>query len=82
MGLECRNGEKLDEMKPHHIYVFNVNPDGSLGPRRFFAAIGIYDGKTQGLGVPDGIKVDTRGRVYTGSVDGVQGTSPLKYFCS
>lgn len=60
-------------MKPHHIYVFTVYSDGSLGTRRLFAAVGMYDGKTQALGAPNGIKVDTHGNVYIGSTDGVQG---------
>ena len=60
-------------MKPHHIYVFTVYSDGSLGSRRLFAAVGVYDGKTQALGVPNGIKLDTHGNVYIGSTDGVQG---------
>lgn len=60
-------------MKPHHIYAFTVYSDGSLGSRRTFAAVGVYDRKGQTLGVPNGIKVDIQGNVYIGSIDGVQG---------
>ncbi|KAG0565869.1 hypothetical protein KC19_7G019300 [Ceratodon purpureus] len=70
-GSKYGNG-KRDEIKPHHIYVFPVYSDGSLGTRRLFAAVGVYDRKTQALGVPNGIKVDTHGNVYIGSTDGVQ----------
>lgn len=46
---------------------------GFLYNRRLFASIGVYDGSSPGLGIPDGIKVDTMGRVYVGTVDGIQG---------
>jgi hypothetical protein len=68
----CRFGDEFDPLKHHHIYVFDILPDGSLGSRRLFASVGMYDGSSPGLGVPDGIKIDTKGRVYVGSPDGVQ----------
>lgn len=57
----------------HHIYVYELRRDGTLSGRRLFASVGIYDGSAPGLGLPDGIKVDTKGRIYVGSPDGVQG---------
>lgn len=44
-----------------------------LSSRRLLASVGMYDGSAPGLGLPDGIKVDTKGRIYIGSPDGVQG---------
>ncbi|CAK9870190.1 unnamed protein product [Sphagnum jensenii] len=71
-GFETGFGDEFDPLKHHHIYVFDILPDGSLGSRRLFASVGMYDGSSPGLGVPDGIKIDTKGRVYVGSPDGVQ----------
>ena len=88
---------ELDTTKRHHIFVYEVYEDGTLSGRRLFASVGVYDGSSPGLGVPDGIKVDTKGRVYIGTPDGVQGKSrcypsliiqnskrvrkPLPFFC-
>jgi len=63
---------QFDVTKPHSITVFDVGADGLLCNRRVFASVGVYDGSSPGLGIPDGIKVDTEGRVYTGTLDGVQ----------
>lgn len=63
----------FDTSKRHHIFVYDILRDGTLSSRRLFASVGVYDGTSPGLGIPDGIKVDTEGRVYTGSPDGVQG---------
>uniref|UniRef100_A0A7I4CSZ5 SMP-30/Gluconolactonase/LRE-like region domain-containing protein n=1 Tax=Physcomitrium patens TaxID=3218 RepID=A0A7I4CSZ5_PHYPA len=63
---------KYDATKPHSITVFDVGVDGFLTNRRLFASVGVYDGSYPGLGVPDGIKVDTQERVYVSTVDGVQ----------
>lgn len=57
----------------HHIFVYEVRRDGTLSSRRLLASVGMYDGSPPGLGLPDGIKVDTKGRIYIGSPDGVQG---------
>ncbi len=54
---------------PHHIVAFDVSPDGRhLSGERLFAVT------TPGF--PDGIKVDTEGRVYASSFAGVQVFSP------
>ena len=55
--------------------MYEVRRDGTLSSRRLFASVGIYDGSSPGLGLPDGIKVDTKGHIYVGSPDGVQGVS-------
>lgn len=65
-------GDEFDKTMRHHIYVMEVRRDGTLSGRRLFASVGIYDGSAPGLGLPDGIKVDTKGRLYIGSPDGVQ----------
>jgi sugar lactone lactonase YvrE len=64
---------QYDVTKPHSIYVFDVESDGMLSNRRLFAAVGVYDGSSPGLGIPDGIKVDSKDRVYVATVDGIQG---------
>lgn len=64
---------EFDKTKRHHIFVYEVYEDGTLSGRRLFASVGVYDGSSPGLGVPDGIKVDTKGRIYIGTPDGVQG---------
>ncbi|RIA97536.1 gluconolactonase precursor [Glomus cerebriforme] len=52
-----------DPMKPRTIYAFDVN--GSvLSNRRVFAVVD--------AGIPDGIKLDVNGNVYTGTGDGIQ----------
>ena len=54
---------------PHHIVAFDVTADGRhLTNQRLFAVT------TPGF--PDGIKVDTGGRVYASSFAGVQVFSP------
>lgn len=49
---------------PHHIRAFDVQDGRHLVNNRLFAVIT--------PGIPDGIKVDTEGRVYTSSADSVQ----------
>ncbi len=52
--------------------VYDVQPDGSLKNSRIF-----FDGrKSTGPGLPDGIKVDRHGNLWTGSLDGLQVISP------
>lgn len=63
---------QIDVAKPHSITVFDVGADGFLFNRRLFASVGVYDGSGPGLGIPDGIKVDTMDRVYVATVDGIQ----------
>lgn len=56
-------GGNFDPMKPHTIYAYDVN--GSvLSNRRVFAVIDV--------GIPDGIKIDVKGNVYTATGDGIQ----------
>ena len=54
--------------RPHHIMALDVRAGGQLGDGRVFAAT------TPGF--PDGIKVDSEGRVYASSFAGVQVFSP------
>ncbi len=49
---------------PHHIRAFDVKDDCHLVNNRLFAVVT--------PGVPDGIKIDTDGRVYTSSADSIQ----------
>ena len=61
---ECIGKEERGEFCPHRkIRAFDVAPDGSLSNNRVFA-----DMSSAEPGVPDGMKVDTAGRVFcTGS---------------
>jgi gluconolactonase len=53
---------------PHHVRAFDVHDGRHLRNERLFAVVS--------PGVPDGIKVDVRGRVYTSSATGVQVFTP------
>ena len=53
---------------PHHIVAFDVAESGHLTGARLFAVTA--------PGFPDGIKVDSEGRVYASSFGGVQVFSP------
>ena len=57
-----------DSGRPHHIRVFDVNPDGSLTNGKIFC--------TLDKGVPDGIRTDADGRLWSSAADGVQIFSP------
>jgi gluconolactonase len=49
----------VNDTKRRHIRVFEVNPDGTLTKSRVWAAtVG------EGVGAPDGMKVDARSNVY------------------
>ncbi|KAI5059349.1 hypothetical protein GOP47_0025668 [Adiantum capillus-veneris] len=61
----------VDLTKPHSITVFDVE-GSNLSNRRVFASVAVLDGNFPSIGVPDGIKVDTTGRVYTANQDGIQ----------
>lgn len=50
--------------RPHHVRAFDVVDGRHLRGERLFAVVG--------PGVPDGIKLDVEGRVYTSSATGVQ----------
>jgi len=54
---------------PHHIRAFDVNEGRHLRNERLFAVVS--------PGVPDGIKLDREGRVYTSSGTGVQVFTPV-----
>ena len=53
-----------DSGKPHHIRVFDVQKDGTLANEKVFCVID--------KGVPDGIRCDADGRVWSSAGDGVQ----------
>lgn len=53
---------------PHHVRAFDVHKGRHLRNERLFAVVS--------PGVPDGIKIDTKGRVYTSSGSGVQVFTP------
>jgi gluconolactonase len=53
---------------PHHVRAFDVHEGQYLRNGRLFAVVT--------PGVPDGIKLDTKGRVYTSSASGVQVFTP------
>jgi len=52
-----------DSGKPHHIRVFDVQRDGTLANGRVFCVID--------PGIPDGIRCDTGGRIWSSAGDGV-----------
>ena len=53
-----------DSGKPHHIRVFDVQPNGTLSKGRVFVVID--------KGGPDGIRADEAGRIWSSSGDGAQ----------
>ena len=53
-----------DPRRPHHIKAFDVLPHGRLENERVFAVVE--------PGFPDGLKVDSAGRVYASSFSGVE----------
>lgn len=53
---------------PHHVRAFDVHDGRHLRNERLFAVVS--------PGVPDGIKLDVQGRVYTSSATGVQVFTP------
>lgn len=66
-GLCFSPDEKLlyiaDSGQPHHVRVYDVQSDGSLANGRIFCTID--------PGVPDGIRVDPAGRLFSTAADGV-----------
>jgi gluconolactonase len=58
----------FDPERPHHIKAFDVLDGGQLAGERVFAVVE--------PGFPDGIKVDSAGRVYASSSSGVQVFDP------
>lgn len=57
-----------DSGSPHHIRVFAVGADGALSGGQVFCVID--------RGVPDGIRCDAQGRLYSSAGDGVQIFAP------
>jgi gluconolactonase len=57
-----------DPDRPHHIKAFDVHEHGRLLNQRVFAEVE--------PGFPDGLKVDSEGRVYSSSFSGVQVFAP------
>lgn len=57
-----------DSGTPRHVRVFDVLPDNTLTNNKVFAAIN--------PGNPDGMRVDSAGRLYVTAMDGVQIFSP------
>lgn len=57
-----------DSGQPHHIRVFDVKKDGSLENGKIFCVIE--------KGVPDGIRCDAGGRIWSSASDGVQIFAP------
>jgi gluconolactonase len=71
-GLAFSPDEKrlyiADSGRPRHIRVFDVTPDGTLTAGRVFCTID--------KGVPDGIRCDELGNVWSSAGDGVQIFAP------
>ena len=57
-----------DSGKPHHIRVFDVQPDDTLSGGEVFCVID--------KGVPDGIRCDSHGNIWSSAGDGVQIFAP------
>jgi sugar lactone lactonase YvrE len=69
-GLAFSPDEKVlyvaDSSRRSHIQAFDVRPDGTLANMRLFATL-----KAKDPGVPDGLKVDTQGNVWSTGPGGV-----------
>lgn len=57
-----------DSGKPRHLRMFDVQPDGTLKDAKVFCEID--------RGVPDGIRCDAQGRIYSSAGDGVHIFAP------
>ncbi|CAM2147081.1 gluconolactonase [Pararobbsia alpina] len=62
------SGSSHYEDGPHHIRVFDVRPDGTLANGRVFVEVS--------PGLPDGMRIDEYGNVWTSAEDGVHCYSP------
>lgn len=60
--------DREDDSLNHHIVAYDVSDDGALSNERVFAEIS--------PGVPDGLKVDEHGNVWTSSDSGLQVFNP------
>lgn len=68
-GLAFSPDERLlyiDDSSRRHIRVFEVQPDGSLGNDRLFCSMDVPQ-----TGLPDGMKVDAEGRIYSTAAGGI-----------
>ena len=73
--LELPSDERrlyIDDTNRMHIRVFDVSPEGDLSNGRVFAEMQPTDDE----GVPDGLKVDSAGKVYCTGPGGVQVFDP------
>ncbi|MDA1095561.1 MAG: SMP-30/gluconolactonase/LRE family protein [Acidobacteria bacterium] len=68
--LYVTNGGPMPERRK--IFAYDVHADGTVSNRRLFLDL---TGE-QGLGGPDGVKVDSRGNVYSAATGGVWIASP------
>jgi gluconolactonase len=57
-----------DSGKPRHVRIYDVSPDNSTGNGRLFCKID--------KGVPDGMRVDQNGRLWSSAGDGIQIFAP------
>ncbi len=57
-----------DSGAPHHIRVFDVQDDGTLTGNRVFCTVDV--------GIPDGMRCDVEGRLYTSAGDGIHIFTP------
>ena len=65
----CSGDGSWAPSRPHSVYIANVIDGGrGIGTRRVFA--------TCSTGIPDGLKTDTAGNLFTGCGDGVHVFSP------
>lgn len=62
------SGSSHFEDGPHHIRVFDVNSDGTVSNGRVFVEVS--------PGLPDGMRIDEQGNVWTSAEDGVHCYSP------
>ncbi|WP_456269291.1 SMP-30/gluconolactonase/LRE family protein [Kushneria sp. AK178] len=63
-----RGHDRDDDSLNHHIVAYDVSDDGALSNERVFVEVS--------PGVPDGIKVDERGNVWSSSDSGLQVFNP------
>jgi len=56
----------IDDSARRHIRVFDVQPDGNLGGDRLFCNMDVPQ-----RGSPDGMKLDTEGRIYSTAAGGI-----------
>lgn len=61
----------VDDTDQRHLRVFDVLPDGTLANGRVFAEV-----KGENPGVPDGLRVDSKGNIYCTGSGGIQVFAP------